>query len=502
MIKTIGSAKLIETAAIVFFLTLPWLVPPQGGPSPATGPWLLSMAILIVLLVWGAVSALDGKRWSECFASAWLVAALVSSGIGLCQYFGVEQLFHPWVSASVYGEAISNLRQRNQFASLTNMGLMALLWLIWYGGDKASPWWAAMAAVLLGLGNASSASRTGLVQLLLITCIAIQAGAWRRPAVRTVLFLVVAAYVVAAFLLPELAGFTPDRSGIVSRFQNSGLGCASRIILWQNMLELVSHHPWSGWGVNELDYAHFMTTYGGPRFCEMLDNAHNLPLQLAVELGLPVAVLVCGMAVWLIWRARPWREIDPARQLAWGVLAVIMVHSMLEYPLWYGPFQMSLVLCMGLLWSSKSPASQSSVSTFGGAWLHVTALMFFAAIAYAAWDYHRVSQIYLPPEQRAAAYRDNTLEKIRGSWLFRDQVQFAEFTLTSLTFENAAQLNAMAHELLHFSPEARVVEKLIESAVVLGRDDEARLFMARYQAAYPQAYERWRNGGRQLIERK
>lgn len=484
-------AKLSETAAIVFFLTLPWLVPPQGGPSPATGPWLLSMAILVALLLWWSVSALDGQRWAECFASAWLVAALVSSGIGLCQYFGVEQLFHPWMSASVYGEAIANLRQRNQFASLTNMGLLALLWLIWHGSGKANSWWWAMAAILLGLGNASSASRTGLVQLLLITCIAIQAGAWRQPAVRTVLLLAVVVYVVAAFLLPELAGFTPDRSGIVSRFQNNGLGCASRVILWQNMLELIGRHPWAGWGLRELDYAHFMTAYDSLRFCEMLDNAHNLPLHLAVELGLPVAVLVCGMAIWLTWRARPWRETDPARQLAWGVLALIAVHSLLEYPLWYGPFQMSLALSMGLLWSRNGLASQLSVGTVGKEWLHVTALMSFAAIAYAAWDYHRVSQIYLPPEQRAAAYRDNTLEKIRGSWLFRDQVLFAELTLTTLTPDNAAQLNAMAHELLHFSPEVRVVEKLIESALLLGRDDEARAFMRRYQAAYPQAYAQW-----------
>ena len=157
MIKTIGAAKQLETAVIVFFLTLPWLVPPQGGPSPATGPWLLSMAILVALLLGWSVLALDGQRWAECFALAWLAAALVSSGIGLCQYFGVEQLFHPWMSLSVDGEAISNLRQRNQFASLTNMGLLALLWMIWHDAGKANAWWPAMAAILLGLGNAVSA---------------------------------------------------------------------------------------------------------------------------------------------------------------------------------------------------------------------------------------------------------------------------------------------------------------------------------------------------------
>ena len=45
--------------------------------------------------------------------------------------------------------------------------------------------------------------------------------------------------------------------------------------------------PWLGWGWGELDYAHYATLYDGPRFCDILDNAHNLPLHLAVELGIP-----------------------------------------------------------------------------------------------------------------------------------------------------------------------------------------------------------------------
>ncbi len=34
--------------------------------------------------------------------------------------------------------------------------------------------------------------------------------------------------------------------------------------------------------------------------------------------------------------------------MAWGVLAIILLHSLLEYPLWYGPFQMALCQCVGL----------------------------------------------------------------------------------------------------------------------------------------------------------
>jgi len=104
-----------------------------------------------------------------------------------------------------------------------------------------------------------------------------------------------------------------------------------------------------GWGWGELDYAHFITLYPGARFCEILDNAHNLPLHLAVELGMPLTLAFFGAVVWWVMRARPWAETDASRQLAWVVLLLIGVHSLLEYPLWYGPFQLAVVLCLLML---------------------------------------------------------------------------------------------------------------------------------------------------------
>ena len=76
-----------------------------------------------------------------------------------------------------------------------------------------------------------------------------------------------------------------------------------------------------------------------------------------MELGLPLALAVCGGGLWLVWRAKPWREADATRQLAWSVLAVILLHSLLEYPLWYGPFQMAFGLSLWLLWRSPAPAA-------------------------------------------------------------------------------------------------------------------------------------------------
>ncbi len=110
---------------------------------------------------------------------------------------------------------------------------------------------------------------------------------------------------------------------------------------------------------------------------------------------------------------------------------------------------------------------------------------------YAWCDYYRVSQIYLEPENRSASYRHKTLEKVRSSWLFRDQVQFAELSITPVTQENADAMYVLARTVLHFSPEAKVVEKLIQSARASGRDKEAKFFETHFKAAYPEAYERW-----------
>jgi hypothetical protein len=208
----------------------------------------------------------------------------------------------------------------------------------------------------------------------------------------------------------------------------------------------------------------------------------------------PFALLGCGALLWWFIRAQPWRETDPTRQVALGVLAVIGLHSMVEYPLWYGPFQLAVVLCVWLLWRRPETVTRIEQFTLQGLVLQVSAAtIVIAFLAAVGWDYWRINQIYLQPQARNPSYRENTLEKIRHTWLFRGQVEFAELTTTTLTRDNAVYHHDMAQRMLHFSPESRVVEKLIESAVMQGRDEEALFYLQRYKVAFPDAHARWAN---------
>jgi len=484
-------------------MVLPWLNPFAPGPAPNAAPLMFAWACVAILL---AVAALyrpenEPARPSGVVASAWLSAAALSCGIALLQYFGQAQVLGQWASHTEMGEAFGNLRQRNQFATLTSIGLLALLWQVaqWRPGAAAAPsapravHWTAwlVCSTLLALGNAASGSRTGLLQWCLV--VVLLAVWWRRMPRRAMAMGLgtIALYLLAIRVLPWLlevsTGF--HAAGLMGRF-NEDVGCSSRRVLWANVLHLVAQKPWLGWGWGELGYAHFITLYPAERFCDILDNAHNLPLHLAVELGLPFSLLVCAVLATLVWRARPWRETNATRQLAWGVLAVMVLHSMLEYPLWYGPFQMAAGLAVWLLWrpQHQEPAHlPNRALVLPG----VCAMFLVAILGFAAWNYWRVSQLYVVPAARAEAYREHTMDKVRGAMLFSHQVQFAELTTATVAPDNAERLHALALGLLHFSPEPRVVEKLIESAVMLGRDDEALFYLRRYQAAFPQAHAAW-----------
>ena len=508
----------MQEVAVLVCLIFPWLNPFASGPSPAVMPWLISLAALsgiIAAASWQKYSnKADAIRGSSCSPQwvflvvlGWLVAGIASSDIGILQYFGTASLLDPWIAQTSRGEAFANLRQRNQFASLTNIALAALIWLaVKFPSLPAAPIQTVrrrlalllLAAGLLATGTAASSSRTGLVQLFLLLALCGLWGVWRLRPVRSVLIAAVLAYGVAMVGLPWAAGFDLSLHGMAARLHAGDAPCLSRMTLWSNVLHLIAQKPWLGWGWGELDYAHYITLYDGPRFCEILDNAHNLPLQLAVELGVPAALLVCGVFLWWVLRQRPWREMNPTRQLAWSVLAVILLHSMLEYPLWYGPFQMAFGSCLVLLWRARAlepgaeiPLKNTNITRLMHVSRALLATFLIAGTGYAAWDYHRISQIYLAPEQRDAAYRSDTLAKIQGSWLFADQVHFAQLLLTPLTRDNARWIFNLASALLHYSPEPRIIEKTIDSAVMLGLDNEALAHLARYQAAFPKDHARW-----------
>lgn len=463
---------------------------------------VLAVVVVGLAVCVGASLGSDQSPKQKWLANGLLAAGLLSAVLGLLQYYGVAAPLAPWTTAPDVGQAYGNLRQRNQFASLINIALIVAVWLYVVNGSRQHRAWLQAAAVFLVIAQAAATSRTGLLQLICIAGVcAFIARRERRhePAVTSfglphpyLLLALIPLYFAVGWLLPHLAGGGVE--GMGERLREGAPPGHSRLLLWHNVATLIGQHPWRGWGWGELSFAHYTTLYDGPRFVEILDNAHNLPLQLAVELGIPAALLICGGFAWLVLAAKPWRERDAARLMVWGVLGVIVLHSLLEYPLWYGPFQVVFGLCLGILW--RRPPTTKPMPNTGVMWLTpaLVAVMLMLGIAYAAYDYLRISQIYLAREDRFASWREDTLAKIDRSWLFANQVAFARLTLTPVTRANAAEVHALAEHVLHFSPEPRVIAKLIESATLLKLDEEANAQARRFEIAFPVEYRHWLAG--------
>ena len=506
-------SSVVQRALLVGLLTLPWVWPLTYGPVSGAEPYLVSaMLAAAALVLWPAHDAAQAVRIA---AWSWLAAALLSSVIALLQYFHLETAFYPYINGATPGLAFGNLRQPNLLASLLMIGALALYWA---ARDRPLFWrypaWPMGALLVIAL--AATASRVGLVELLACSALLTWwAVASREPGRGWRMALIVGAalalYVLAALVLPLLAQSTEGIAGrdMVERLRTAESTCGSRLILWSNVLHLIHLKPWTGWGWGGLAYAHYITLYDGPRFCHILDNAHNLPLHLAVELGVPAALLICALLAWLVWHGRPWAERQPARQLAWAVLLAIGIHSLVEYPLWYGPFQIAAAICVWLLWATRArrPAPADAATAAGlpasariGPWRYVAAAVMLCAVAYAGWDYVRVSQIYQPVGQRIALWRDDPMGNAKKSWLYNGVARFAEVTSHPATRANAGWMLPEALRMLHFSPEPRVIIRVIESASFLGRDDLALAHLARFRAAFPREHRAWMENNQRMLK--
>lgn len=461
---------------VVLLLVLPWVQPWAPGPHSNTVPLLLSWATLALLPALGC--------WPNAgeLARGWAIAAVLSSAMGLLQYFGEAARLGGWVHVPAYlGDALGNLRQRNQLATLTSIGAVAVLWWHRQGLNAVHAVWM---LAFLAAGNAATGSRTGLLQWLLLPALWLmwQMRRRQRAAARPwpLLIWALLVYLLAGQVLPlALASWTgAEVNSAVARMGELD-GCGSRSVLWRNVLYLISQRPWTGWGWGELKYAHYMTDYPGPRFCDILGHAHNLPLHLAFAFGIPATLVLCTGLLALALRARPWRVVRPSDPLAWGVLAMVGLHSLLEYPLWYGPFQVATLLSVLLLWPRAMQAMQRTPPVLHAVgWCTLTLTLLIGG------DYLRLRQIYLPADQRWALWQDDPWAAARRTLFFSRAVLFAEVTSTRVNADNAPAILQASQRLLHYSPEPRVIDKLIESARLSGQTELAAWYEARKAAVY------------------
>lgn len=473
-----------------------WLWPYTHGPLSQFWPnfiaWMTGLALWLLLLT------TKREARERTVVAGWLLAAFLSALLGLLQYFDGEADLFPFIAQALPGHAYANTRQVNHLATLLNVGLLCVMWLLRVG--RIPFLYAMLLAAPMAIALAGTASRGGAVQLALIGVLTIWVGGreGRGILLRWWTF-VFAVYVTSALALPwllEILSGSPAERRLASRMAVEST-CSSRLVLWRNVWDLIVAKPVTGWGWEGLRLGHYMTEFEDMRFCSMLTNAHNLPLHLATELGVPLAVLLLVGFVWLLARGKPWTVTDPTAQLGCSVLLLVGFHSLVEYPLWFGNFQTMVLLALWLAWPELKARFFRGQQDLGDLVLkrfHVLAAGTVAVgLSAMAFDYVRVTQLYVPQSERLGAYQIDTLNKVRHSAFFRDWVLFAQVVAATPDQQNAAVLLEAALEALRISPEPRVIERVIVSASLLGKNELVQAHVKKYKAAWPEAYSAWVN---------
>ncbi|MEB3271838.1 MAG: O-antigen ligase family protein [Synechococcus sp.] len=94
----------------------------------------------------------------------------------------------------------------------------------------------------------------------------------------------------------------------------------TRLAQWQTAIQLIGERPWLGWGA-----AAFSLVY--PRITgHWHGHPHNLPIDLAFSHGLPAALAIIGLVLWLLQRsARLGMLQGPVFERAWWAAALVLV---------------------------------------------------------------------------------------------------------------------------------------------------------------------------------
>ncbi len=306
-------------------------------------------AALVALNLAGLGAALLlGRRATPALLDAlfgsFALAALVSTGLALYQWLGMDTL-GPLVAAAVRGgRPGANVGQPNNLSTLLVWGIVGLWWAQ-RRGRLGAPVALAGAAFLL-LGVALTQSRTGWLAVALLAVVAAIGRRTLLPGRGTSALVALAAWFVVVVLALQPVSHALLREAPLSLERQAETG--KRPIIWRLGLAAVAERPWAGWGWNQSVRAHVELA---PRFEGLnvpVGHAHNAVLDLLVWNGVPVGLAVAaGLALWF------WRRLHEARQaqqqLLLLALAALGLHALLELPHVYAFFFLPAGVLMGAL---------------------------------------------------------------------------------------------------------------------------------------------------------
>ena len=466
------SWPVLGAVGVLLVLGMVWSLS-QGWPHSLARSALAVLLAAMAVSAWSQGQMLDGASVGRGL----VLAAALSTVVGLVQVFLPAWADGQWVARSgLAGRAVGNLRQPNHLSTVLLWGLIWWVPLAERLRRQAVPlwtgaWWALGLFMIWGV--VLTASRTGVVGIVLL---ALWGLADRRlsRAVRLSLLAAPLVYLLLWGLMAAWAHQTQHTFGGEVRLSEGDLS-ASRFGIWSNTLAMIRAQPWMGVGWGEFNFAWSLTPFPD-RPVAFFDHSHNLPLNLLVELGLPLGGLVLVLLLLALAQAgvRSWsRQGDDGvgARAAFMMVLLVGLHSLLEYPLWYAYFLLPTAWAWGHALRRATPAEPLRREERPGA--RLGGLLLVGGALFAAWDYQQVVVIYSPSDQ--AAPLAQRIARGQDSVFFAHHADYAAATSTEPPSRAMGAFGSTTHALL----DTRLMMDWARALAESGHPDKARHVVAR-----------------------
>jgi len=339
-------------ASLIWFglaavIALQMLVMPVLYWSDRTEPILY--ALTAAFSVWALARARDhfgSMQLAPFFAWGLLAGAIFNSAISVQQVIELIQNG----PRLIFG----HLGQKNLYGHYLTWGLAAAAWL---AAEKELPrTWFWPVAMWLALAIAWSSSRSPFMY----------AGAWLvfgglsawlgKDSVRrfggylvACAVLIIVMQFVAPWVNEALQSLLHAKNEVPTGLDRLDSNGARRLVEWHKAWLTFLAHPWLGigWGAYP---SQSIALQINPAFAIVTESvlfthAHNSLLNIMAETGLAGAIVMAGGILWMF-IALLKREHDPVKIFGASMVIVSVLHSLVEYPLWYyhlmGPFALAL----------------------------------------------------------------------------------------------------------------------------------------------------------------
>lgn len=451
-----------------------------------------SGVLLALYLLWAAGLAAGGRTLAAAMGAAPLLArlawALLGGGLasalfGLLQYTGWWTAFGGLVGTpqpvAEYG-VFGNLSQQNHFATYEALALAACAYLALTGRLALRAALAAGALLLAALALSGSRSMLLYLGWLLGAGFLLAPAGGRLQHIRRWLCIAMVAIAVAVIVLAVAArmnpaGLGPQLTRLVSP-QDGAFG--PRFYYWEHALRMFMAHPWLGVGFDGFA-VQLENQLTAPARFPVDQYAHNLPLQLMAVAGLPGLLALALPA--LLWAGRLWRQPRTMERLfTCGALGILLIHSMLEQPLYYAYFLGIAALFAGIADPSGRPLRANTALILALAALLVIAVK-------TARDHAALREQFEPGEATAdVALRTRTLHHLREYSLLAPLSELVGPEVFVPADAPAPARRALNERVLHFAPTDDVAFRHAVLLAEEGRLPEAQTQLRRAVLAYPQ----------------